>query len=45
MIDRTVNNTSRATLGELETPCLILDVDRMDRNIVRLRKRLDGFDV
>jgi D-serine deaminase-like pyridoxal phosphate-dependent protein len=45
MIDRTVNNASVATLGELETPCLILDVDRMDRNIARLRGRLDGFDV
>ena len=45
MIDRTVNNASGATLGEIETPCLILDVDRMDRNIARLRRRLDGFDV
>src|SRR6266702_3785528 len=45
MIDRTVNNVSVATLGELETPCLILDADRMDRNIARLRGRLDGFDV
>jgi D-serine deaminase-like pyridoxal phosphate-dependent protein len=44
-IDRTVNNASVATLGELETPCLILDADRMDRNIVRLRERLDGFNV
>ncbi|MDB6102811.1 MAG: dhaA, partial [Gammaproteobacteria bacterium] len=34
-----------ATLGELETPCLILDADRMDRNIARLRGRLDGFEV
>lgn len=32
-------------LGELETPCLILDADRMDRNIARLRARLSGFDV
>jgi D-serine deaminase-like pyridoxal phosphate-dependent protein len=45
MIDRTVNNASVATLGELETPCLILDADRMDRNIARLRGRLDGFGV
>jgi D-serine deaminase-like pyridoxal phosphate-dependent protein len=45
MIDRTVNNASVATLGELETPCLILDPDRMDRNIARLRGRLDGFGV
>ena len=45
MIDRTTNNASLATLGELETPCLILDSDRMDRNIARLRGRLDGFNV
>ena len=45
MIDRTLNNAPVAALGELETPCLILDVDRMDRNIARLRRRLDGFDV
>jgi D-serine deaminase-like pyridoxal phosphate-dependent protein len=45
MIDRTVNNASVATLAELETPCLILDADRMDRNIARLRGRLNGFDV
>jgi D-serine deaminase-like pyridoxal phosphate-dependent protein len=43
--DRTVNSASAATLGGLATPCLILDVDRMDRNIARLRRRLDGFDV
>jgi D-serine deaminase-like pyridoxal phosphate-dependent protein len=45
MIDGTINNASVATLGELETPCLILDADRMDRNIARLRGRLDGFEV
>jgi D-serine deaminase-like pyridoxal phosphate-dependent protein len=45
MIDRAVSSASVVTLGELETPCLILDADRMDRNIARLRGRLDGFDV
>jgi D-serine deaminase-like pyridoxal phosphate-dependent protein len=45
MIDQTANNAPVATLGELDTPCLILDADRMDRNIARLRGRLDGFDV
>jgi hypothetical protein len=45
MIGRTANNAPVATLGELETPCLILEADRMDRNIARLRGRLDGFDV
>lgn len=34
-----------ATLGDLATPCLILDADRMDRNIARLRTRLDGLGV
>ncbi|EJC83746.1 putative amino acid aldolase or racemase [Rhizobium leguminosarum bv. trifolii WSM2297] len=33
------------TLATLETPCLVLDADRMDRNITRLRKRLDGLGV
>jgi D-serine deaminase-like pyridoxal phosphate-dependent protein len=27
-------------LSDLETPCLVLDTDRMDRNIARLRDRL-----
>src|ERR1700730_17889651 len=45
MIDRTLNNAPVAALGELETPCLILDADRMDRNIARLRRRLDGLNV
>ena len=33
------------SLGELATPCLILDADRMERNIARLRARLDGLGV
>jgi D-serine deaminase-like pyridoxal phosphate-dependent protein len=33
------------TLGELATPCLILDAERMERNIARLRARLDGLGV
>jgi D-serine deaminase-like pyridoxal phosphate-dependent protein len=45
MIDGATNNASSVTLGDIETPCLILDADRMDRNIARLRRRLDGFDV
>lgn len=32
-------------LGDLETPCLILDADRMDRNIARLRERLAPLNV
>ena len=33
------------TLGELATPCLVLDADRMGRNIARLKARLDGLGV
>ncbi len=32
-------------LADLETPCLILDADRMDRNIARLRQRLASLGV
>jgi len=32
-------------LGDLETPCLLLDAERMDRNIARLRERLAPFGV
>lgn len=34
-----------ATLHGLQTPCLVLDVARMDRNISRLRRRLSEFGV
>ena len=33
------------TLEDLATPCLILDANRMERNIARLRARLDGLGV
>ena len=33
------------TLGDLATPCLVLDADRMERNIARLRTKLDGLGV
>ncbi|THF47792.1 DSD1 family PLP-dependent enzyme [Allorhizobium terrae] len=33
------------TLETLETPCLVLDTERMERNIARLRTRLDGLGV
>ena len=45
------NSDKRATipaqryLRDLETPCLILDPDRMDRNIARLRDRLAPLGV
>ena len=32
-------------LGDLETPCLLLDAERMDRNIARLRARLAPLGV
>jgi D-serine deaminase-like pyridoxal phosphate-dependent protein len=34
-----------ATLRQVETPCLVLDIEKMDRNIIRLRRRLDTFGV
>ena len=33
------------TLGDLATPCLVLDAQRMERNIARLKSRLDGLGV
>lgn len=33
------------TLKEIGTPCLILDCDRLDRNVKRLRARLENFGV
>jgi len=33
------------TLEDLATPCLVLDADRMERNIARLRGRLDDLGV
>lgn len=33
------------TLKDIGTPCLILDQDRMDRNVARLRGRLDRLGV
>lgn len=33
------------TLAELDTPCLVLDADRMERNIARLRRRIDALNV
>lgn len=37
--------TTATRLGDLETPCLVLDGDRMDRNIARLRDRLAPLNV
>ncbi|PDV85041.1 alanine racemase [Rhizobium sp. H4] len=43
--DPSVRLAAATTLEALETPCLVLDADRMDRNITRLRNRLDGLGV
>ncbi|ASY66448.1 Type III PLP low-specificity D-threonine aldolase (plasmid) [Sinorhizobium sojae CCBAU 05684] len=49
MVLATTDPTSRlaasASLEDLETPCLVLDADRMDRNVLRLRSRLDAMGV
>ena len=42
---RPATDATAMTLNKLETPCLVLDADRMDRNIARLRGRLASFDV
>jgi D-serine deaminase-like pyridoxal phosphate-dependent protein len=40
-----MTSDNSASLMELDTPCLILDADRMQRNIDRLRARLAGLGV
>lgn len=37
--------TREATLVSLDTPCLVLDADRMDRNVRRLKERLKTLGV
>ena len=44
-IEQQASATGASTLDELDTPCLILDVERMERNIARLRMRLDHLGV
>ncbi|QKC78793.1 DSD1 family PLP-dependent enzyme [Mesorhizobium erdmanii] len=44
-LDQVQHERAARRLGDLETPCLILDADRMDRNIVRLRERLAPLGV
>ncbi|MDX8457996.1 DSD1 family PLP-dependent enzyme [Mesorhizobium humile] len=39
-LEQVRHESAARRLDDLETPCLILDADRMDRNIVRLRERL-----
>ncbi|MEO6361086.1 MAG: alanine racemase [Sphingomicrobium sp.] len=46
MFDTVVQNSSRtATLDTIETPALVLDVTKVDRNKARLAKRLAGQGV
>ena len=48
MIETLVSGTTRpepASLDALETPALVLDVTKVDRNVARLRQRLAGFGV
>jgi D-serine deaminase-like pyridoxal phosphate-dependent protein len=45
LLERPAADTDAATLHDLETPGLVLDRDRMERNIARLRSRLARFDV
>lgn len=41
-----MRNASKAqNLKDVGTPCLVLDRDRMDRNVARLRERLDRLGV
>ena len=41
----TLKPATATTLQDLETPCLVLDAERMERNIARLRARLADLGV
>ncbi|MBW8811964.1 MAG: alanine racemase [Caulobacterales bacterium] len=43
--ERSAASAPGGALHELETPALVLDLHRMERNIARLRDRLAGFGV
>ncbi len=45
ILEQAQDESGFTRLGDLETPCLVLDADRMDRNIGRLRKRLAPLGV
>lgn len=45
MCDQIGLEAPATTLGSLDTPCLVLDAERMHRNIARLRTRLHGLNV
>ncbi len=41
----TETRATATTLQDLETPCLVLDAERLERNVERLRARLDTLGV
>ncbi|MEO7657068.1 MAG: alanine racemase [Sphingomicrobium sp.] len=43
--ERTTSTGGAVTLAGIETPCLILDMARVERNIARLRTRLESLGV
>ena len=44
-MDEQVMVRAATTLQDLETPCLVLDAERMERNVARLRTRLADLGV
>jgi D-serine deaminase-like pyridoxal phosphate-dependent protein len=44
-LTRETTSTGAASLNTIETPALVLDVTKVDRNIARLRKHLAGLGV
>ncbi|MDR7101613.1 DSD1 family PLP-dependent enzyme [Croceicoccus sp. BE223] len=45
LMDETAVTASGRTLADLPTPALVLDRDRMDRNLARLAQRMERFGV
>ena len=48
LLDEMIRNAPQSlshSLKDVGTPCLLLDRDRMDRNVSRLRERLDRLGV
>lgn len=43
--ERTIVTAEGVTLHDLETPCLVLDATRMERNIARLRQKITPLGV
>jgi len=43
--ERMMVTTTRVSLHDLETPCLVVDATRMERNIARLRDRISHLGV